>query len=80
VFHHTIENIRVGDLKPFLWAFVDADERSTGIPDRLIHSDAKLYIVFTTSPKRELWKRLEKSALSATVIMNPWSLEELGQA
>ncbi|KAF8506809.1 hypothetical protein F5888DRAFT_37159 [Russula emetica] len=78
VFERLVDHVSGGDFVPFLWAFVDADGRP-GIPDELVH-ETNLYIIFTTSPNRERWKRwkpLRKKTNCAVIIMNTWSLEEI---
>jgi len=61
-------------------AFVDVDDRNSGIPETLIGHKTKLFIVFVTSPMRQRWKRLSKCMNHVVIIMNPWSLEEMRQA
>ncbi|KAF8506812.1 hypothetical protein F5888DRAFT_1798045 [Russula emetica] len=75
VFERLVDHVSGGDFVPFLWAFVDADGRS-GVPDNLAH-ETNLYIIFTTSPKRDRWKSLTKKTNYAVIIMNTWSLEEI---
>ena len=52
------------------------DARSTGVPEELVY-DTNLYIVFTSSPKRDRWKPLKKCTTCAVIVMNTWLLEEI---
>jgi hypothetical protein len=36
VFQQDVESVSASDFTLFLWAFIDADARSTGIPEKLI--------------------------------------------
>jgi hypothetical protein len=76
VFQQDVERVSAGDFAPFLWAFIDADARPTGVLERLV-GNTNLYIMFTTSPKRQRWKTLSNCTKCAVIIMNPWSLEEI---
>jgi hypothetical protein len=62
---------------PYIWAFVDADY-STAIPPLAL--EPVLFTIFTSSPQRERWKRLEKTTICMTFIMNPWTWDEIYQA
>jgi hypothetical protein len=55
VFQQNVKSVSADDFAPFLWAFIDADACSTGVPEELVY-DTNLYIMFTTSPKRDRWK------------------------
>jgi hypothetical protein len=79
VFHQDVESVSADDFALFLWAFVDADARATGIPESLVQN-TNLYIMFTTSPKRDRWKTLKKCTDCAEIIMDTWSVEEIRQA
>jgi len=79
VFEQPVERVRPRVFAPYLWAFVDADARPTGIPEHLVYH-TNLYIMFTTSPNRDRWKRLAKYTSCMVIIMNTWSLEEIRQA
>jgi hypothetical protein len=35
VFQQDVERVSAGDFAPFLWAFIDADTRTTGLPESL---------------------------------------------
>jgi hypothetical protein len=72
-------DVRGSDFMPFLWAFIDADECTFGIPETLGGHSTNLYVIFTTSPKRQQWKCLEKCTDTMEIVMNPWSLEEMHQ-
>lgn len=76
VFRQSVKNVSAEEFAPFLWAFVDAGECRTGVPEKLIDS-TNLYIMFTTSPTPERWSTLSKYTKAAVIIMNTWSLEEI---
>jgi hypothetical protein len=76
VFQQDVNSVSAFDFEPFLWAFLDADTRSA-IPEKLAGFRTNLYIIFTTSPKRDRWKPLTKYTNCAVIIMNPWFLEEI---
>jgi hypothetical protein len=77
VYRQEVENVSADDFAPFLWAFIDADERPTGVPERLAGHYTNLYIIFTTSPERQRWRSLRKTTSCAEIIMNTWSFEEI---
>jgi hypothetical protein len=79
VFQQDVESVCVDDFALFLWAFIDADGLSTGIPEKLVY-ETNLYIMFTSSPKRDRWKPLTKCTDCVEIIMNTWSVEEIRQA
>jgi hypothetical protein len=79
VYQKPVVDVRGRHFMPFLWAFVDSDEHTSGVPETLGGHSTNLYIIFTTFPKRQQWKCLEKCTASAQIVMNPWSLEEMHQ-
>jgi hypothetical protein len=78
-FQQDVESVSVDDFALFLWAFIDADALSTGIPEKLVHH-TNLYIMFTSSQKRDRWKTLTKCTDCVEIIMNTWLVEEIRQA
>lgn len=48
VFQQCVEDVSADDFAPFLWAFVDADACSLGVPENLL-ADTNIYIMFTDS-------------------------------
>jgi hypothetical protein len=76
VFKQGVESVSAEDFAPYLWAFVDADARPTGVPEKLGGSNTSPYIMFTTFPKRERWKTLTKCTECAEIIMDTWFLGE----
>jgi len=77
---HVAEKFSANDFVPLLWTFVDADACPAGVPEKLAGSDANLFIMFTTAPKRERWKTLMKCKSCMVIIMNPWFWGEMEQA
>ena len=77
MFQQDVESVSAGDFAPFLWAFIDADARPTGVPEKLADHTTNLYIMFTTSPEPQRWKSLIKTTSCAKIIMNTWFLEEI---
>ncbi len=80
MFKLRVEDVNTDAFAPFLWAFIDADERKFGVPERLAGHDTKLYIIFVTYPERQRWSCLESCTSNVEIVMNPWSLEEIRQA
>ena len=76
VFQQNVMSVSADDFAPFLCAFIDADARSTSVPEKLVY-DTNLYIMYTTSPERDRWKSLTKCTKCAVIIMNTWFLEEI---
>jgi hypothetical protein len=76
VFQQDVNSVSANDFAPFLWAIIDADGHLPGVHEKLL-CDTNLYIIFTTSPKRDRWKPLTKYTNCAVIIMNPWFLEEI---
>jgi hypothetical protein len=74
VFQQDVERVFSGDFAPFLWAFIDADARPA-IPEKLAGLNTNLFIMFTSPPRRGLWKPLTKYTHCAVIIMNTCSNE-----
>jgi hypothetical protein len=79
VFKENAANVLGSDFAPFLWAFIDADARPSGVPESLV-DHTNLYIMFTSYPKRDRWKPLMKCTNCAEIVMNTWSVDEIRQA
>ena len=77
MYRQHVERVSADDFAPFLWAFIDADERPTGVPEQLAGHTTNLYIIFTTSPHRQSWMSLRKTTSCAVIIMNTWFLEDI---
>ena len=76
VYEKKLEDVDASRFAPFLWAFIDADSHSAGIPAVLI-DDTNLYIMFTTSPESMRWKTLSRSTALIVVVMNSWFPREI---
>ncbi len=69
-----------------LWAFVDTDNTSTsdcttlGVPAEISEFMGGLHIIFVTSPRQERWKGLKKVTSCKTLVMDPWSWDEIYRA
>ena len=61
----------------FVWTFVDSDHAKEGVPPRLISPGTHHFVVYCTSPCKERWKRLHKTARDVHIIMNPWTIKEV---
>ncbi|KAI0255603.1 hypothetical protein BJV78DRAFT_1119377 [Lactifluus subvellereus] len=70
-------NHRISKFKTFVWTLADSDDT---FPTHLINQDTKHFLLYTTSPRRERWKPLEKTTHSAVLIMNPWTRQEIFRA
>ena len=70
----------VNSFRPYIWAFVDADHSLAGVPPELAERETNILTIFTTSPKRERWMPLVKNMSCVTVIMNPWTWDEIYKA
>ena len=44
VFQKDVESVSAGNFAPFLWAFIDADPRPTGVPEKLACHTTTLFI------------------------------------
>ncbi|KAF8467514.1 hypothetical protein DFH94DRAFT_638974 [Russula ochroleuca] len=60
-----------------VWTLVDADEYRDGVPPELVTHGTPFFVIYTTSPVRERWKRLHKSVFDTVVVMNPWTRSEI---
>lgn len=60
-----------------VWTLVDSDESTEGVPPSLVGHGTRLFVVYATSPARQRWSRLEKTTLTTTLIMNPWTRSEI---
>lgn len=63
-----------------VWALVDADTSSGGAPCALTRIGVLLFLVYASSPDKARWKSFTKTRMTAQIIMNPWSKEEIHQA
>jgi hypothetical protein len=66
--------------KSFVWTLVDSDEATEGIPPYLVPHNTRLFVIFTSSLRRERWSRLHKTVRAIVVIMNPWKMKEIFRA
>jgi hypothetical protein len=64
----------------FVWTLVDSDEAMDGIPPHLIPRSTRLFVIYSTSPRKERWSRMHKTVRDITVIMNPWTRKEISYA
>ena len=53
VFDLRVEDVSADKFEPFLWTFVDADEREFGVPETLAGHKTKLFIIFVTFPEQQ---------------------------
>ncbi|KAI0301474.1 hypothetical protein BC826DRAFT_1183413 [Russula brevipes] len=80
VFKMRLERLDSTVFYPFIWTFTDADDTSQGVLFSLAEKMSKLFIIYISPPEREQWKNLRKTTSSLTVIMNPWTKDEIFQA
>lgn len=59
---------------------VDSDEASEGVPPHLVPHDTRLFIVYSTPPRKKRLSRLHKTIRDITVIMNPRTRTEISYA
>ena len=64
----------------YIWAFVDGDESPSGVPPGLTAVESKLFTIFTSFPSEDRWKPVTKNTYPITLIMNPWTWEEMTKA
>jgi len=64
----------------FVWTVVDSDEFEEGIPSHLVPQGTRLFMIYSTPPNKERWKRLNKTVSAFTIIMNPWTRTEISYA
>jgi hypothetical protein len=63
-----------------VWALVDADEATSGVPEELVARYTKLFIVYSTFPARSRWARVHKTMKDQVLVMNPWTWNEILKA
>jgi len=68
------------ELKPFIWTLVDSDEAPEAVPPYLVPHSTPLFVIFSTSPRRDRWSCLHKTVRPKHVIMNPWKRKEILRA
>jgi len=68
------------DFHIFVWTLVDSDEAKEGIPSCLVLHGTRLYVLYSTSLRKERWSRLHKTVRPVKLIMNPWSRKEINHA
>lgn len=61
----------------FVWTFVDSDHAMKGVPYCLVTPGTHHFVIFCTSPRKERWTRLYKTARVLIIIMNPWKIKEI---
>jgi len=72
------KNFPPGAFKCFVRTLVDSDESKDGIPSHLIYHGTSLFVIYSTSPAKERWSRMEKTVNDVTVfVMNPWTRREI---
>ncbi|KAF8310229.1 hypothetical protein F5887DRAFT_1067704 [Amanita rubescens] len=64
----------------FVWTVVDSDESKEGIQSNLVPHGTRLFMIYSTSPSKERWKRLHKTVSVMNIIMNPWTRTEISYA
>ncbi|KIM80660.1 hypothetical protein PILCRDRAFT_822388 [Piloderma croceum F 1598] len=64
----------------YVWALVDADETTSGIPEGLIARFTRLLTIYSTSPDRSRWARVHKTVDERVLVMNPWTRKEIHRA
>jgi hypothetical protein len=64
----------------YVWALVDADEATSGIPEGLIARFTRLFTVYSTFPARSRWARVHKTVNEHVLVMNPWTRKEILRA
>ena len=60
-------------------ALVDEDYLTYDVRDALAEWLANVHVVFVASPKRHIWRHLERTHTCAMIIMNPWARDEIFQ-
>ncbi|KAI0297907.1 hypothetical protein BC826DRAFT_967494 [Russula brevipes] len=66
--------------RPFIWTFSDANDTLDGVLFPIAATSSTLFNIYVTSPERSRWKNLKKATILRTVIMNPWTKDEIFQA
>jgi hypothetical protein len=65
--------------KTFVWTLVDDDALDNGIPQYLIPSSMRLYVIYIISSAVSKWSRMEESLSLSVFVMNLWTKRELYQ-
>jgi hypothetical protein len=60
-----------------VWTLVDSNESNEGVPESLIVHGTRLFVIYSTSPRRKRWKSMTQTVVKITLIMNPWTRKEL---
>ena len=63
--------------RTYVWALVDADEATSGVPEALIARFTRLFTVYPTPPTRSRWARVHKTVEQHVLIMNRWTRKEI---
>ena len=63
-----------------LWVLIDADNSTLGVPVEVAEFMGNLHIIFVASPREGRWKGLKKTTSCKTVVMDPWSWDEIYRA
>jgi hypothetical protein len=67
--------------RPFIWTFTDAnDTLDGGVLYPIAATSSTLFNIYVTSPEPSRWKNLKKATSPRTVIMNPWTKDEIFEA
>lgn len=60
-----------------VWTLVDSDQNKDGVPPALVAHGTSLFVIYSTSPAKERWSRLDKTTHTTRLIMNPWTRKEI---
>ena len=74
------DNFRPSFFHKFVWTIVDSDDSKEGIPTGLVPHGTRLFMIYSTSPSKERWKRLHKTTSTIRIIMNTWTRTEISYA
>ncbi|EDR05961.1 uncharacterized protein LACBIDRAFT_329135 [Laccaria bicolor S238N-H82] len=71
------DHFQKAHFKRFIWTLVDSDEAKEGVPEYLVPHGTRLFVIYSTSPRRDRWSRLHKTVRPIVAIMNPWERKEI---
>jgi hypothetical protein len=74
------EYFQVAAYKSLVWTLVDSVESPTGVPEVLVTHNTRFFVIYALSPAGGRWSRLEKTVNPITIVMNPWSRNEIHRA
>ena len=74
------EYFQVARYNNLVWTLVDSDKSPSGVPEMLVTHGTRFFVIYASPPASGRWARLEKAVTPITIVMNPWTRNEIHRA